>query len=402
MAHVQRRPGKGWLARYTTPDGKERSRSFTRKVDATNFLATVEVSKGQGAFIDPQLGRITFDVWLERWWPTTVNLRPSSRARDESYLRTHIRPVFGNVPLAKIERMAVRTWVAEMVAAGKAPATVHKAVQVLSKVLRGAVEAGLIVANPAERMQLPRVERDEVKFLTPAEVHALAESIDPRYRCFVLLAASSGLRFGELAGLRRGRVDLMRGSVDVQEILVEVRGHHTWGPPKTRAGRRTVPIPRFVVDELAEHLGNAELGTLVFTAPDGGPLRASLFRRRFFSPAVARAGLGGLTPHGLRHTAVAMWIAVGADPKEIAARAGHTSVVTVLNVYGHLLPKTQDTVTDALEAMARAAAKASRPVASVVALGAGTGPGLRPGLESRLLSDITAGQDGWALQDSNL
>jgi len=320
-------------------------------------LATVEVSKSQGAFVDPRLGRETFEAWAQRWWPTTVDLRPSSRARDESYLRTHILPTFGKLPLAKIDNMAMRAWVAELVAAGKAPATVHKAVQVLAKILRGAVDAGLIASSPADRVQLPRIEREEVAFLSPADVVRLADMIDPRYRCFVLLGAYSGLRFGELAGLRRSRVDLMRGTVQVADILVEVRGHHTWGPPKTRAGRRTVPLPRFVVDDLTEHLAGVKPGELVFTAPDGGPLRASLFRRRFFTPAVEAAGLQGLTPHGLRHTAVAFWIAAGASPTEIAARAGHTSVVTVLDRYGHLLPKTEDTVTAALDATARTAAE---------------------------------------------
>ena len=161
----------------------------------------------------------------------------------------------------------------------------------------------------------------------------------------------------------------------VAEILVEVKGHHVWGPPKTRAGRRVVPLPRFVVDELSEHVAGLDAEALVFPAPEGGPLRASLFRRRIFTPAVEAAGLDDLTPHGLRHAAVAFWIAGGASPTEVAARAGHTSVVTVLDRYGHLLPKDDDKVTDALEAMARAAAEPPQQLAQVVSLKAGTGLG---------------------------
>ena len=189
----------------------------------------------------------------------------------------------------------------------------------------------------------------------------------------MLVGAYGGLRFGELAALRANRLDLLRGTVQVAEIVVEVSGHHMWGPPKTRAGRRTVPLPRFVVDELAAHLADAEPDALVFPAPEGGPLRASLFRRRTFTPAVRAAGLGGLTPHGLRHTAVAFWIAAGAQPTEVASRAGHTSVVTVLDRYGHLLPKPTDDVTDALDAMARTAASNRQNDATVTALAAGTG-----------------------------
>jgi integrase len=348
-------------------------------VEAENFLVTVDVSKLTGSFVDPRLGKITLAAWVEQWRPTTVDLRESSRARDESYLRTHVLPTFGKVPLARITPLAVRQWVAEMVASGKAAATVRLAAGVLSKVLRGAVEAGLIASNPVRGVPLPKIERDEVRFLAPEEIAKLADAIDARYRAWVLVGAYGGLRFGELAGLRRSRVDLVRGTAQVSEIVTEVRGHHVWGPPKTKTGRRTVPLPRFVVDALDEHLRSygqrrgpnedpvayaKRVGDdLVFPAPEGGPLRASLFRRRYFAPAVQAAGLGDVTPHGLRHTAVALWIAAGAYPLEVAKRAGHTSVVTVLNVYGHLLPKDEDRITAALDAMGRAE---SRPrVASV-------------------------------------
>ena len=122
---------------------------------------------------------------------------------------------------------------------------------------------------------------------------------------------------------------------------------------------------------LAEHIAGIEPDALVFPAPKGGYLRASLFRRRTWHPAVARAGLAPLRPHDLRRTAVALWIAVGASPKEVAARAGHTSVVTVLDRYGHLLPGSEERVTDALEAIAQAA-KAT-PTAAVVGLDRGLG-----------------------------
>ncbi len=110
----------------------------------------------------------------------------------------------------------------------------------------------------------------------------------------------------------------------------------------------------------------------VFPAPHDGPIRASLFRARIWRPAVEAAGLGAtkdrrtLTPHDLRHTAVALWIAAGASVKEIATWAGHASVVSVLDRYGHLLPGQEDRVTDRLEAMFEAARPA--PLAAVVGL----------------------------------
>jgi integrase len=160
------------------------------------------------------------------------------------------------------------------------------------------------------------------------------------------------MRIGEMAGLRRGRVDLERGTVQVIEVITEPKGRLHFGPPKTSAGRRMVGLPRFVVDALAERL--AEPGSpenLVFAGPQGGALRVTLFRRRFWLPAVKAAGLDGLRIHDLRHTAVALWIAAGANPKEVAARAGHASVSFTLDRYGHLYPEADLTLRERLDAI---------------------------------------------------
>jgi integrase len=216
-------------------------------------------------------------------------------------------------------------------------------------------DCALLATSPCDRQPLPRVERDEARFLTPGEIELLADTIDGRYRALVLVAGYGGLRAGELFGLAREQLDLLHGTVDVTRTLTEVNGHLALGPPKTRAARRRVPLPRPIVDEVEQHLARVPDGELVFPAPQGGPVRAGLFRRRFWRPAVDCAGLEPLRVHDLRHSAVAMWIAAGASAKEVAARAGHTSVSVVFDVYGHLLPGTGEAVTDALERMARAA-----------------------------------------------
>jgi integrase len=243
-----------------------------------------------------------------------------------------------------------------------------------------AVDAGMLAQSPCRRVPLPKVEREEMRFLTPAEVATLAEAIVPRYRALVLVGAYGGLRIGELAGLRRSRVDLLRGTVQVAEIVVEVRGVLHVGPPKTRASRRTVGLPRFVVEELAVHLGRpGDLQALVFTAPHGGPLRLPAFRARVWRPAVVAAGLDGLRIHDLRHTAVALWIAAGANPKEVAARAGHSSVSFTLDRHGHLYPEADTALRDRLDALYGNAQSA--PEGTVVRLRgqAGRGPSVAPG-----------------------
>jgi integrase len=365
VAQIKKRDtsrGPRYDVRYRLPTGEVRTKTHRTKKEAERFAAITEADKARGELIDPRAGQETFAEWWARWWPTTVNLRPSSRARDESYARNHLLPRFGSLPLAAIDHTEVTRWVADLNASGLAPATVVKAAQILGKTMGAAVDAGRIRTDPTARVKLPKIEHHEMRFLTPGEVATLADAIDPRYRALVLVGAYCGLRFGELAGLKRDRVDLLHRRLEVLEIVTEVKGKHYTGPPKTRAGRRSVPLPRVVVDALTEHLADTP-GEIVFPAPEGGYLRGSLFRPRIWQPATRAAGLEGLRLHDLRHTAVALWIAAGASPKAIAARAGHSSVVTVLDRYGHLLPGHEDAVNDALDAMADAASPApSAPV----------------------------------------
>jgi integrase len=168
----------------------------------------------------------------------------------------------------------------------------------------------------------------------------------------VLVASYGGLRIGELAGLRPHRIDLDRGRVDIAEIAVEVRGEVVWGAPKTRAGRRSVSLPGPVVDELRDHLAAHAGRDLVFPGPGGRtPLRTPTWRRRVWQPAVDAAGLAPLRPHDLRHTAVALWIAVGANVLEVARRAGHTSSAFTMDRYGHLFPEADQALSDRLAAL---------------------------------------------------
>jgi integrase len=261
VATIEKRMRNGkttYRVRYRDPAGAQRSKVFARKADAQRFLNETETAKARGTWTDPALGRVLFRDWLGEWWATTTNLRPKTRDRDELLLRRLALPSFGTMPLAAISQRDVRAWVAELSARGLAPATVQKAYQLLGKVLGAAVDAGMLAQSPCRRVPLPKVEREEMRFLTSAEVATPADAIDRRYRALVLVAAYGGLRIGELAGLRRSRVDLLRGTVTVAEIVVEVRGVLHVGPPKTRASRRMVGLPRFVAEELAAHLASAD------------------------------------------------------------------------------------------------------------------------------------------------
>jgi integrase len=225
-------------------------------------------------------GRVLVSELAKEWKATIVDLRPSTKARDLGYLERYVIPRFGNCEVREITHVMVRSWVAELDSSGLAPSTTTKAFHILSKVLRFAVRARLVPSSPCDGVRLPRIERTEMRFLTAVEVDALADAIHPRYRATVLLAAYGGLRAGELFGLRAKRVDLLRRTVTITETVVDVGGHLHFGPPKTRAGRRIVPLPRVATDHLADHLTTYARAPedLVFTAPDGGPVQLNPWR----------------------------------------------------------------------------------------------------------------------------
>ena len=219
--------------------------------------------------------------------------------------------------------------------------------------MSAAVADRRLAAHPCVGVPLPTETVHEQRFLAVEELDRLVEATRPRYRAMVLLAALGGLRFGELAGLRRRRVSAVPAAVEVVETLVEANGVHHHGPPKTRRSRRTVPLAGEVRDALAAHLDawtGPDPDALVFTNTNGEPLRRGVFRKAWWVPAIEAAGLGDLRFHDLRHTFVAFWIVAGKDPKWVSVRAGHSSVAFTLDRYGHLYEDQGDEA-DALDAL---------------------------------------------------
>ena len=168
------------------------------------------------------------------------------------------------------------------------------------------------------------------------------------YGLAVQLMAYTGLRFGELAALRVGRVDLMRRRIEVAESVTEVNGRSMFGSPKADRSR-SVPVGRSLVDGLAAQMAGKAQDEFLFTAPGGGHLRLSNFRRRAFDPAARAAGLDGLTPHELRHTAASLAIASGASVKAVQRMLGHTSAAMTLDVYSGLFEDDLDGLADRMD-----------------------------------------------------
>jgi integrase len=342
-----------WRVRYRSPDGASREKWFDRKADAERFAAGVKADLDRGVYHDPEAGKITLGEWITQHEAARLGRRPSTIARDWSSIRTHILPVFGRRALKSIQPVEVRVWVAALVDTGRAPATVRKAHQLLSGTLEAAYQDGLLPANPARRVDLPAPDHKEMRALSPTEIDALANTVTPRYRALVLTAAYTGCRFGELAALRVGRLDLLHRTLRVEEAATEVKGELHYGPPKTKASIRAIALPKGLVDELDRHIAAYPPGPdgLVFTGVGGGPLRAANFRHRNWTPAVQASVGGPCRFHDLRHSHAAMLIASGQHPKVIQSRLGHASIKTTLDVYGHLFRGLDEAAADALDGM---------------------------------------------------
>lgn len=357
---IRRLPSGRFQAHWTGPDRHRHNApdTFDTVEAAEAWLEQVRVDQHAGTYIDDRLSAMTLERWVAKWRPTIVHLRRSSLVRDIGYVDRYVLPALGDRPLAELDHMTVAGWVAEL-RTRLAPATVVKAAQTLGKILDAAVKDGRLRSNPVAGVDLPRIEKTRKQALGPAQIEQLADAIDPRYRALVIVGCHTGLRFSELAALTAGDVDLLRRRLTVERNVVDL-GRLEHSNVKTDAGRRVVPLDRRAVEVLEPIVGGARHpDDLLFEAPLGGFLRLNSWRARFWNPAVKAAGLGHLTPHNMRDTAISMWLRAGTDPAAVARWAGHRSVITVLDRYAHELPDHAEAHLDRLDAYVAAASSSS-------------------------------------------
>ena len=339
-----------YMVRYRTPQRTQtKKRGFTTMRDAKEFAATVEVDKMTGTYVKPSASKVVFGELAESWFAGKVNLSASTRARYRSALDVHILPVFGSVALADVTPERVRRWIASAAASSSA-ATVRKNHTVLHQVLAQAVTDGRASVNVAADIELPTIDETEKRYLTAGQIQGLADAAG-EHGPLVLLLGFTGLRFGEAAALRVADIDLTHGRVRVQRSVTAVGKRMVYSAPKSHQAR-TVPLPRFLVDVLIEHLRCSIRTALAFPDSRGGPMRLSNVRRRWWAQAVADSGApAGLTPHELGHSAASMAISAGASIKVVQRMLGHKSATLTLDRYGHLYHDELQNVADRLDSM---------------------------------------------------
>jgi len=348
FGNIRLRPSGRYEARYTGPDGVmyRGPVTYVNRKQAVKFLADERSAMGSGEWVPPPLrdvapevdplDTLTFgpyaDAWIKgRRTKTGEPIRPRTREDYERVLDNLLRPTFGDRTIRSITKVDVRRWHAD--ACPDAPTYRAHAYGLLRAILTSAVEDEVITVNPCQIKGASTVNRKRpIRTLTTMEYELLVKSMPERLRAMVILATWAALRFGELAELRRGDVDIAlddsAGVIRVRRGVTRTKAARHRGRPKSDPGMRDVTIPPHIVPvvsaHLREHTGPGLLD-LLFPAADGTSNLAPSTLYGSFYPARDAAGRPDLRFHDLRHTGAVLAAQAGATIADLMARLGHST-----------------------------------------------------------------------------
>lgn len=375
-----RRVGRKWQAEVLLPvrlaNGRQKrvTKTHPSKAVVREWATKLEADIDAGAVVDPRAGKITVSDFYSQWSRSRV-VSTSTVEKTSSHWRNHIQPAWGGHPIGLVTKPALKRWVKQLAdescrtchatpgttptgklvkhgepkpcsGSGQQPGlgawTIQGAVSTLSAILSAAADEGVINGNPASGLKLPRIDAKPVFFWTKADARQLVEAAG-EYGLMVDLDMHVGLRWGELAGLRRRFVDVDHGIIHV----VGVQTRAGWRDyPKSRMSRRTVPIPPKLVEPMRDACAGLGSDDFVFAAPEGGAWDDTNFRRRVWRPALKESGVPVGTPHDMRHTAASWLVQAGVDLYRVQALLGHESFRTTQR-YAHLAPDHFDAIKEA-------------------------------------------------------
>jgi integrase len=349
-----------WLVDYRDQAGKRRAKQFTRKKDAEEYADRARTEVRQGTHTHDR-DSITVSIAANLWIAAAEaeRLERSTTKRYRELADLHIKPRFGELKLTALTKPLVQDFRLELLQ-GKSRAMAAKILRALSAILNNAMEIGAINQNVAATVKVGKLKREAEKIVVPdrADLKAMIKAATDTERPFILTAITTGLRSSELRGLRWQDIDLVAATITVRQRADQ------WGqigPPKSEAGKRTLPIPPELVTELKAWKLRSPISRqdLAFPSSTGTPLRHNNMLRRTYFPLQVRAGLGVpamdakgapkvdedgqpiLTGnygfHTLRHAAASGWIESNIDLKRLQVWIGHENIRLTLDTYGHLL-----------------------------------------------------------------
>ena len=348
---------------YFGPDGKRRYVSGKTKEEARKALREARAGADVGLVFDA--GKLTVGEYLDRWLADSVKdtVRQRTYERYESIVRVHIKPAIGRVKLKALTPAHARALYREKLDVGLSPRTVNYIHVTLHKALSQAVGDGLVQRNAAQ-VKAPRPEKPEIKPLSPDQARKLvkvAHEIEDRYAALYVVALHTGLREGEMLGLRWDDLDLeaTTPTLQVRRTLSETRTGHKFELPKSGKGR-SVKLSRKAVEALrSHHARQAEeklrLGSLwqdnglVFPTTTGTTTSGTNLLGWHFKPLLKRAGLPAIRLHDLRHTCATILLMAGKHPKFVQEMFGHANISITLDTYSHVIEGMDGGLADAMD-----------------------------------------------------
>lgn len=364
MASARERNGR-WTGLYRAQDGSQKSAgTFDSKKDALKAASAHEAVEALGRDAKKELAKpvilhrhetrhgVTVAGYFDGWL-AGHKLRATSRETYACLGHKHILPALGNVALKDLDNARVRTFFRELESGRLSPASVGHVATVLKEMIRTAVADGLMDRDPTITLKLDSRTAREMKILTRPQYERLLAVVDPRYKTLIELLVQSGLRWGESQALRPGDLEDCGSHfvIKVRRSVAEVGGiPEERDYLKTSRSKRDVAVSHELGEALLAQVRNG----VVFTAPRGGRLTRSNFRRRWLA-ALEAAGIEGVRVHDLRHTAASWMLAHGADLVAVRDALGHADVRTTSR-YLHVTESDRPAV---LDAMARAVGKAA-------------------------------------------
>lgn len=356
--NIRQRPNGLWEARVTVSygvDGKQVRKSIYGPTQAAvieernKFLSRLATGPAADS------GKLNLANYLSRWLENTVEptVRPGTYSNYERSVRLEISPRLGGILLNKLSAFHIEQFYGQMRREGRSPHAQQMAAKVLTLALGHAARTHLIPYNPSTGIRKPKAPESEMQVLNDEEMQRFLEAAKGhRLEALFVLALTSGMREGELLGLRWVDVDWKGAAINVQRAL-DRDGHLT--EPKSRAARRRIELPQGTLAALREHrkqqLADGAAGALIFSDRAGNPLRKSNFIRRDFKPLLKKADLPDIRFHDIRHTHASWLLRNGENVKTIQERLGHAKVELTLRVYSHLLPGIQRQAADKLDAL---------------------------------------------------
>ena len=349
----QRESDDRWVASVPIGGGKKKQEYYDTKAQAERARRRMLHELEQGKLLTT--GDQTLKDYLEYWLGIQrSSLKPTTYAVYHRYLMVYVVPVLGHVKLRKLSGDMFQSLYTSLLEDDEfSPNTVRTIHSQIRNALNDALRWKKITFNPVNDADPPKYRERSMTILDIDQAKKLiASARSPRMKC-ILHVALLGLRRGELLSLRWSNVALERAELRVERSLTYISNPETGyceyveTEPKTKAGRRVINLPRFVVDALREYRryqltryarsSQWQDKDLVFSTDDGGFVQPQHLYE-YFKALVKRAGLPDMRFHDLRHSAISIWLAMGINPKVVQELAGHSDIRVTLNVYGHVFP----------------------------------------------------------------